>query len=170
MCCCCGCIFSFCLMFLLFPSLQGKPKKNESLWGVACGVFRMLRKNYGCVRVDFTQPFSLKVRAAHLCLVKYKADLSPNDWILLLYRSRNTWTHSAVGIFSPLSHWSRSFSPPSSLHSMALPFRLPATNIIMWTAVYWYVERCEWLMGLCSIMFFCADLIRLFLMEKMRII
>ncbi|XP_030629098.1 glycerol-3-phosphate acyltransferase 1, mitochondrial isoform X2 [Chanos chanos] len=38
----------------------GKPKKNESLWGVACGVFRMLRKNYGCVRVDFTQPFSLK--------------------------------------------------------------------------------------------------------------
>lgn len=41
---------------------QGKPKKNESLWGVACGVLRMLRKNYGCVRVDFTQPFSLKVR------------------------------------------------------------------------------------------------------------
>uniref|UniRef100_A0A673MSU6 Glycerol-3-phosphate acyltransferase 1, mitochondrial n=1 Tax=Sinocyclocheilus rhinocerous TaxID=307959 RepID=A0A673MSU6_9TELE len=40
----------------------GKPKKNESLWGIACGVFRMLRKNYGCVRVDFTQPFSLKVR------------------------------------------------------------------------------------------------------------
>uniref|UniRef100_A0A671NEG3 Glycerol-3-phosphate acyltransferase 1, mitochondrial n=1 Tax=Sinocyclocheilus anshuiensis TaxID=1608454 RepID=A0A671NEG3_9TELE len=38
----------------------GKPKKNESLWGIACGVFRMLRKNYGCVRVDFTQPFSLK--------------------------------------------------------------------------------------------------------------
>ncbi|KAL4613000.1 glycerol-3-phosphate acyltransferase 1, mitochondrial [Arapaima gigas] len=38
----------------------GKPKKNESLWGVACAVFRMLRKNYGCVRVDFTQPFSLK--------------------------------------------------------------------------------------------------------------
>uniref|UniRef100_A0A9J8CW27 Glycerol-3-phosphate acyltransferase 1, mitochondrial n=1 Tax=Cyprinus carpio carpio TaxID=630221 RepID=A0A9J8CW27_CYPCA len=44
----------------------GKPKKNESLWGIACGVFRMLRKNYGCVRVDFTQPFSLKVRGAHL--------------------------------------------------------------------------------------------------------
>uniref|UniRef100_A0A8C9ZC04 Glycerol-3-phosphate acyltransferase 1, mitochondrial n=1 Tax=Sander lucioperca TaxID=283035 RepID=A0A8C9ZC04_SANLU len=39
----------------------GKPKKNESLWGIACGVFRMLRKNYGCVRVDFNQPFSLKV-------------------------------------------------------------------------------------------------------------
>lgn len=38
----------------------GKPKKNESLWGIACGVFRMLRKNYGCVRVDFIQPFSLK--------------------------------------------------------------------------------------------------------------
>ncbi|KAM9773360.1 glycerol-3-phosphate acyltransferase 1, mitochondrial isoform X2 [Syngnathus typhle] len=38
----------------------GKPKKNESLWGIACGVFRMLRKNYGCVRVDFNQPFSLK--------------------------------------------------------------------------------------------------------------
>ncbi|CAL1600170.1 unnamed protein product [Knipowitschia caucasica] len=38
----------------------GKPKQNESLWGIACGVFRMLRKNYGCVRVDFIQPFSLK--------------------------------------------------------------------------------------------------------------
>lgn len=46
----------------VYNFLQGKPKKNESLWGVACGVFRMLRKNYGCVRVDFTQPFSLKVR------------------------------------------------------------------------------------------------------------
>lgn len=40
---------------------QGKPKKNESLWSIARGVFRMLRKNYGCVRVDFAQPFSLKV-------------------------------------------------------------------------------------------------------------
>ncbi|KAM4526409.1 glycerol-3-phosphate acyltransferase 1, mitochondrial [Fundulus diaphanus] len=38
----------------------GKPKKNESWWGIACGVFMMLRKNYGCVRVDFNQPFSLK--------------------------------------------------------------------------------------------------------------
>uniref|UniRef100_A0A8C5S7M0 Glycerol-3-phosphate acyltransferase 1, mitochondrial n=1 Tax=Laticauda laticaudata TaxID=8630 RepID=A0A8C5S7M0_LATLA len=38
----------------------GKPKKNESLWSVARGVFRMLQKNYGCVRVDFAQPFSLK--------------------------------------------------------------------------------------------------------------
>uniref|UniRef100_A0A452RP90 Glycerol-3-phosphate acyltransferase 1, mitochondrial n=1 Tax=Ursus americanus TaxID=9643 RepID=A0A452RP90_URSAM len=38
----------------------GKPKKNESLWSVARGVIRMLRKNYGCVRVDFAQPFSLK--------------------------------------------------------------------------------------------------------------
>ncbi|KTG31830.1 hypothetical protein cypCar_00045044, partial [Cyprinus carpio] len=47
---------------MLYRSLlhAGKPKKNESLWGIACGVFRMLRKNYGCVRVDFTQPFSLK--------------------------------------------------------------------------------------------------------------
>ncbi|XP_041426218.1 glycerol-3-phosphate acyltransferase, mitochondrial S homeolog isoform X2 [Xenopus laevis] len=38
----------------------GKPKKDESLWSVARGVLRMLRKNYGCVRVDFAQPFSLK--------------------------------------------------------------------------------------------------------------
>ncbi|XP_075071801.1 glycerol-3-phosphate acyltransferase 1, mitochondrial [Mixophyes fleayi] len=38
----------------------GKPKKNESLWSIARGVFTMLRKNYGCVRVDFAQPFSLK--------------------------------------------------------------------------------------------------------------
>ncbi|XP_032889868.1 glycerol-3-phosphate acyltransferase 1, mitochondrial isoform X1 [Amblyraja radiata] len=38
----------------------GKPKKKESLWGVAQGVFRMLRKNFGCVRVDFGQPFSVR--------------------------------------------------------------------------------------------------------------
>ncbi|XP_068111344.1 glycerol-3-phosphate acyltransferase 1, mitochondrial isoform X2 [Hyperolius riggenbachi] len=38
----------------------GKPKQDESLWSVARGVFRMLRKNYGCVRMDFAQPFSLK--------------------------------------------------------------------------------------------------------------
>ncbi|XP_054437487.1 glycerol-3-phosphate acyltransferase 1, mitochondrial isoform X2 [Pteronotus mesoamericanus] len=38
----------------------GKPKKNESFWSIARGVIRMLRKNYGCVRVDFAQPFSLK--------------------------------------------------------------------------------------------------------------
>ncbi|XP_069610388.1 glycerol-3-phosphate acyltransferase 1, mitochondrial [Ranitomeya imitator] len=38
----------------------GKPKQDESLWGIARGVFRMLRKNYGCVRMDFAQPFSLK--------------------------------------------------------------------------------------------------------------
>ncbi|OCT71236.1 glycerol-3-phosphate acyltransferase 1, mitochondrial [Xenopus laevis] len=38
----------------------GKPKKDESLWSVARGVLRMLRKNYGSVRVDFAQPFSLK--------------------------------------------------------------------------------------------------------------
>uniref|UniRef100_A0A671LU48 Glycerol-3-phosphate acyltransferase 1, mitochondrial n=1 Tax=Sinocyclocheilus anshuiensis TaxID=1608454 RepID=A0A671LU48_9TELE len=75
----------------------GKPKKNESLWGIACGVFRMLRKNYGCVRVDFTQPFSLKVRGAHLILTEYIADLSPDSSAimsthivacLLLYRHR----------------------------------------------------------------------------------
>uniref|UniRef100_A0A8C2AND1 Glycerol-3-phosphate acyltransferase 1, mitochondrial n=1 Tax=Cyprinus carpio TaxID=7962 RepID=A0A8C2AND1_CYPCA len=47
----------------------GKPKKNESLWGIACGVFRMLRKNYGCVRVDFTQPFSLKLMG--LCSIMF---------------------------------------------------------------------------------------------------
>ncbi|XP_063819402.1 glycerol-3-phosphate acyltransferase 1, mitochondrial [Pseudophryne corroboree] len=40
--------------------IQGKPKKDESLWSIARGVFTMLRKNYGCVRVDFAQPFSLK--------------------------------------------------------------------------------------------------------------
>ncbi|XP_053548717.1 glycerol-3-phosphate acyltransferase 1, mitochondrial [Bombina bombina] len=38
----------------------GKPKKDEGLWSIARGVFRMLRKNYGCVRMDFAQPFSLK--------------------------------------------------------------------------------------------------------------
>lgn len=60
---CCGCDVEY---HSAFCPLQGKPKKNESLWGVACGVFRMLRKNYGCVRVDFTQPFSLKVSSTSL--------------------------------------------------------------------------------------------------------
>uniref|UniRef100_A0A673JFC6 Glycerol-3-phosphate acyltransferase 1, mitochondrial n=1 Tax=Sinocyclocheilus rhinocerous TaxID=307959 RepID=A0A673JFC6_9TELE len=72
----------------------GKPKKNESLWGIACGVFRMLRKNYGCVRVDFTQPFSLKVRAALLISVWLTASKSSAIMsshivaCLLLYRHR----------------------------------------------------------------------------------
>uniref|UniRef100_A0A8C7FV46 Glycerol-3-phosphate acyltransferase 1, mitochondrial n=1 Tax=Oncorhynchus kisutch TaxID=8019 RepID=A0A8C7FV46_ONCKI len=65
----------------------GKPKKNESLWGVACGVLRMLRKNYGCVRVDFTQPFSLKVRTE--TANKSSAVMSTHIVAcLLLYRHR----------------------------------------------------------------------------------
>uniref|UniRef100_A0A4W3KFM1 Glycerol-3-phosphate acyltransferase 1, mitochondrial n=1 Tax=Callorhinchus milii TaxID=7868 RepID=A0A4W3KFM1_CALMI len=44
----------------------GKPKKKESLWGALQGVVRMLRKNFGCVRVDFGQPFSVKLTL--LCL------------------------------------------------------------------------------------------------------
>uniref|UniRef100_A0A8C4WUD3 Glycerol-3-phosphate acyltransferase, mitochondrial n=1 Tax=Eptatretus burgeri TaxID=7764 RepID=A0A8C4WUD3_EPTBU len=39
----------------------GQPKKSESLFGIFRGVLRMLRKNYGSVRVDFAQPFSIKV-------------------------------------------------------------------------------------------------------------
>uniref|UniRef100_A0A671YA29 Glycerol-3-phosphate acyltransferase 1, mitochondrial n=1 Tax=Sparus aurata TaxID=8175 RepID=A0A671YA29_SPAAU len=59
----------------------GKPKKNESLWGIACGVFRMLRKNYGCVRVDFNQPFSLKVG-------ELKSQSSNSVYMLRYYSSR----------------------------------------------------------------------------------
>ncbi len=88
-----------------------------------------------------------------LSLAEYIADLSPNVWIFLVHCFRSTWTHSAVAISRPLSRWSRSFFPQSSLHSTA--FRMPATNIIMWTAVYWYVERCLWLMGLYSMFFLC---------------
>ncbi len=29
------------------------------------------------------------------------------------------------------------------------------SDIIMWTAAYWYVERCVWLMGLYSMFFLC---------------
>lgn len=60
--------------------MQGKPKKNESLWGIACGVFRMLRKNYGCVRVDFNQPFSLKVRGSSI-----KSDITLCGYVLTLH-------------------------------------------------------------------------------------
>ncbi|XP_078455542.1 glycerol-3-phosphate acyltransferase 1, mitochondrial [Lampetra planeri] len=38
----------------------GQPKKSESLLGILGGALRMLWKNYGYVRVDFAQPYSLK--------------------------------------------------------------------------------------------------------------
>uniref|UniRef100_A0AAQ5ZKE7 Glycerol-3-phosphate acyltransferase 1, mitochondrial n=1 Tax=Amphiprion ocellaris TaxID=80972 RepID=A0AAQ5ZKE7_AMPOC len=60
----------------------GKPKKNESLWGIACGVFRMLRKNYGCVRVDFNQPFSLK-SLLNTAVLKYANHLCHNKTHML---------------------------------------------------------------------------------------
>uniref|UniRef100_A0A665T952 Glycerol-3-phosphate acyltransferase 1, mitochondrial n=1 Tax=Echeneis naucrates TaxID=173247 RepID=A0A665T952_ECHNA len=60
----------------------GKPKKNESLWGIACGVFRMLRKNYGCVRVDFNQPFSLKVIG-----LRFKSAIIPELLLLCCFFS-----------------------------------------------------------------------------------
>lgn len=148
------------LMVLAF--LQGKPKKNESLWGVACGVFRMLRKNYGCVRVDFTQPFSLKVAAVcqlDINLTKLRADLFANIWILCC---RSTWTPNGPGISKPPWPWSRSFFPPSSLHSTTIT--LPATDTFIVTRLL----VCVWFMGL--FLCFCADLIILFLMEKMGII
>ncbi|PWA21544.1 hypothetical protein CCH79_00003067 [Gambusia affinis] len=53
-------VSSWTMPVFLALATNGKPKQNESWWGIACGVFRMLRKNYGCVRVDFNQPFSLK--------------------------------------------------------------------------------------------------------------
>uniref|UniRef100_A0A3B3D4L3 Glycerol-3-phosphate acyltransferase 1, mitochondrial n=1 Tax=Oryzias melastigma TaxID=30732 RepID=A0A3B3D4L3_ORYME len=78
----------------------GKPKKNESWWGIACGVFRMLRKNYGCVRVDFNQPFSLKVigyssvlafmRRMTNNLIEFSSSIMSTHIVacLLLYRHR----------------------------------------------------------------------------------
>ncbi|CAH6941172.1 glycerol-3-phosphate acyltransferase 1, mitochondrial [Phodopus roborovskii] len=54
----------------------GKPKKDESLWSVARGVIRMLRKNYGYVRVDFAQPFSLKEYLESQCQRPASAPLS----------------------------------------------------------------------------------------------
>ena len=39
---------------------QGHAKKPESLWRMAVSMFRILRGFYGQIRVNFTQPFSLK--------------------------------------------------------------------------------------------------------------
>lgn len=60
----------------------GKPKKDESLWSIARGVFRMLRKNYGCVRVDFAQPFSLKEYLASQSQKPLAAPLSLEQTLL----------------------------------------------------------------------------------------
>ncbi|XP_031246559.1 glycerol-3-phosphate acyltransferase 1, mitochondrial [Mastomys coucha] len=60
----------------------GKPKKNESLWSVARGVVRMLRKNYGYVRVDFAQPFSLKEYLEGQCQKPVSAPLSLEQALL----------------------------------------------------------------------------------------
>lgn len=79
-------IFPFLFIFNVF---QGKPKKNESLWSVARGVFRMLRKNYGCVRVDFAQPFSLKV--SFYFMTKIPLRNCEKDILTYSYFSRNNY-------------------------------------------------------------------------------
>ena len=70
------CPFVFC-----FPSVplnvyvtyvqifQGLPKKNETFFGALRGIWGVLSANFGSVRVDFTQPFSLRVSISRKLLV-----------------------------------------------------------------------------------------------------
>ena len=47
---------------------QGLPKKPESFIGALKALLKVCRTKFGCVRVDFCQPFSLKV---HDVLMKF---------------------------------------------------------------------------------------------------
>lgn len=39
----------------------GEPKQPETLWGTISAIFKTITSFYGLMRVDFNQPFSLKV-------------------------------------------------------------------------------------------------------------
>jgi glycerol-3-phosphate O-acyltransferase 1/2 len=39
---------------------MGKPKKRETFFGACCAIWRVFTSEYGGVRLDFAQPFSLK--------------------------------------------------------------------------------------------------------------
>jgi len=49
------------LFKLIVALLQGEPKVGESFWRAIVGIYRVLTGFYGMVRVDFSQPFSVKV-------------------------------------------------------------------------------------------------------------
>ena len=46
--------------------LQGLPKKSESFFVAMKGIWSVLKGHYGSVRMNFAQPFSLKVRLLNL--------------------------------------------------------------------------------------------------------
>ena len=55
------------LRFKLFSfSLQGLPKKSESFFVAMKGIWSVLKGHYGSVRMNFAQPFSLKVSLLNL--------------------------------------------------------------------------------------------------------
>ena len=56
-------------IFFHFSLLQGLPKVKETFMGAVKAIFRVFFNTYGSVRVDFAQPFSLKVRAKSKLLI-----------------------------------------------------------------------------------------------------
>ena len=50
---------SVCLSVCLCP--QGQPKVQESLWQALCSIWRMSTTRLGLVRLNISQPFSLRV-------------------------------------------------------------------------------------------------------------
>ena len=53
---------SVCLCVCLYP--QGQPKVNESLWQALRSIWRMFTTRLGLVRLNMSQPFSLRVGGA----------------------------------------------------------------------------------------------------------
>jgi glycerol-3-phosphate O-acyltransferase len=55
------------IMRLFYWSLKGVAKKKESFFGAIRGIWSVMRNHYGNVRVDFAQPFSMKVNYMKIC-------------------------------------------------------------------------------------------------------
>jgi len=49
------------LLNRLLWTFQGEPKVYETFWRAVVAIYRVLMRFYGMVRVDFSQPFSVKV-------------------------------------------------------------------------------------------------------------
>ena len=57
--------FSQCTAPINCIKLQGMPKKPESFWATVKAIWKLFSTTFGNVRVDFCQPFSLKVCRLH---------------------------------------------------------------------------------------------------------
>jgi hypothetical protein len=49
------------MVIFFSPMLQGRRKRGESFWGACKAIFNIICGDFGIVRVDFAQPFSVQV-------------------------------------------------------------------------------------------------------------